>query len=140
MKKLLLYVGLFALPGFIEAAAGLRTIVWDIGVSGTVVHPDLIIAFGKERAEGRFSPITSKGNDTTSLIVEFHPFAKSDDKGKLAVLKPSPGKRVRQLAINLPAIYSSWNALPLDAQIVLRYSNATKVSATIELALNVEER
>lgn len=136
MKKLLLCVGLFTIHGFIEAAAhDQRLIIWRVGVSGAVYHPDFPrFVFGKEVSVNKFYPNLPLGACVAPLIVNFDHLAQSDDKSKLEALRPAANKPVTQVAVKLPAGYAGWDKLPDDAAIVLRYSATTKVAASLELS------
>lgn len=137
MKKLLLYVGLLTINGCIEAAAAhaVRCIIWEVGVSGEVhCSNDQTIFFGKGKSRKKFNapPFDNP------LIVRFDYAAKSDDESKLAALRPASDKSITRVVIKLPPMYASWDKLPLDASIVLRYSASTKVAASLMLPLTAE--
>lgn len=144
MKKFLACVSLFTISSFIKAADDKATptlhIVWKMGISGklglpgqcaTPVDVPFVSSEVAKKPICTFRPVW--GYYAAPLEVLFYRTAETDDQKKKLHLQPvwyEP--TVIQVNI-LDTTYRTWDKVPDGTKIVLRYSETTKVAATMKM-------
>jgi hypothetical protein len=158
MKKLILCISLLAISSFIKGAADKPTptlyIVWKMGISGQILVPGryaapINVPFALDSAEKPTYEFCPARKCTDPIEVRFYRTAVTNDPKKKLLLQPMWHVPTR-IDVQVPqicriwdwdskSIRGSWDDLPDGTRIVLRYSETTKVAATLKLALKVRE-